>query len=267
MHIEPFTLKIQRFSFRSNRSNFPPLKIVQITDTHVHYPYPQVTYSRLKSIVNLINFENPDLVVLTGDLISDKSKHSTQDVYTIANSLKYLNSPLFVCFGNHDVECQSELTEALSNIGATVLNQQTVEFPVRGSKIYISGLKPSLKLFETNLFVAELKSNFTGDPTVPHILLAHMPDAADAASESQMFDLQLSGHSHGGQCVLPFNAGTPFLPPGSLKYHACVTSNYLVGDMILHISRGIGETPLPYPLIRFLCKPEISVIELKPNII
>ena len=265
MHIEPFTLNLKRFSFHSKRSTFPPLKIVHITETHVHYPYPQVTYSRLKSIVKLINSENPDLVVFTGDLISDKSKHSTKDIYSIANSLKYLNSPLFVCYGNHDVSCQSELTSALANIGATVLVQETVEFPIKGTKIYISGLKPSLDLRETNSFVSELKASFKGDPSAPHILLAHMPDAADAASDSQMFDLQLSGHSHGGQCVLPLNAGAPFLPPGSLKYHACVTSNYLVGDMILHVSRGVGETPLPYPLIRFLCKPEISVLELMPD--
>ena len=94
-----------------------------------------------------------------------------------------------------------------------------------------------------------------------------MPDAIDFSSKTNIFDIQFSGHSHGGQCVLPLKAGTPFLPPGSLKYTGCITNNYKVGNMYLHINRGLGVTPLPFPLIRFLCPPEISIIEIiSPNI-
>ena len=203
--------------------------------------------------------------MITGDLISDDHRFSKHDILTIKNAFKKLNSHLFVCLGNHDVQCKDKLINELGEIGAKVLVQETVEFLVKGKKIYISGLKPSLSLKETEENLNELKEMFTGDKNVPHILLAHMPDAADAASKLRMFDLQLSGHSHGGQCVLPFKAGTPFLPPGSIKYHGCAISNYLVGNMILHVSRGVGETPLPYPLIRFLCPPEISILTLIPN--
>jgi predicted MPP superfamily phosphohydrolase len=214
-------------------------------------------------IVNKINNESPDLVLLTGDLMSDDSKHANKDINVIINALQRIHAPLFVCFGNHDVACHIALIQALDRIGVTSLEQQTVEFKIQNSSIYLSGLKPSLILSETIQYMTELKEAFKGDCEVCHFLLAHMPDAADSAASTGLFDIQFSGHSHGGQCLLPMNAGTPFLPPGSKKYHGCITNNYRVGEMILHISRGIGVTPLWYPLIRFLCPPEISIIDLK----
>jgi predicted MPP superfamily phosphohydrolase len=261
-HIEPFTLKIQRMQISLQNLPVRSLRIAQLSDLHVHFPYPQVTAKRLNDIIDRINLEQPDLVAVTGDLMSDDSKYASQDITLVINALRRLQAPTFVCFGNHDVARHCELVHSLQSIGAKTLEQETTEFEFQGSTIYISGLNPSLILSETVGFVSNLKDSFHGNAHRCHILLAHMPDAADAAADTGLFDLQLSGHSHGGQCVLPFNAGTPFLPPGSLKYHACVTSNYRIGDMILHVSRGIGVTPLPYPLIRFLCPPEISILTL-----
>jgi len=265
MHIEPFLLIIRRYDIRVRRCLIRPIKIVQISDTHVHYPYPQVTKSRLISIINKINKEDPDFVVFTGDLMSDGSKHAKRDIETIISALKLLRKPLYVCFGNHDVECHDLLKESLIRINAHVLEQETDSININGSTVYISGIKPSLILEQTNDYVSSISQSFGGNLANLHILLAHMPDAADAAASSRIFDVQLSGHSHGGQCVLPLGGGTPWLPPGSLKYHACLTSNYKVLNMFLHISRGVGVTPLPFPLIRFFCPPEISVLTIIPH--
>jgi predicted MPP superfamily phosphohydrolase len=262
VHLEPFAFKIRRFTLTARRWSGRPIRIAQLSDTHVHFPYPQVTASRMLDIVRTINHERPDLVFFTGDLMSDGSRFESRDIRAIVNSLKFIESPLFVCFGNHDVDCHVALIESLRQIGAVTLEQQTTEFRIGDHSFYISGLKPSLILGETVRYVEELSRGFHGDGDKCHFLLAHMPDAADSAASAGIFDIQFSGHSHGGQCVLPLNAGTPFLPPGSLKYHGCVTNNYKVGQMLLHVSRGIGVTPLPYPLIRFLCPPEISILTI-----
>lgn len=314
VHLEPFIfLKVRRYTIPTKRlQNIPSVRIAHISDTHVHYPYPQVTFKKMKQIVDIINKEKVDFVVFTGDLISDNSKYAySKDITCITSALSLLKVPLFVCLGNHDVSCRASIInslEQITTIPVKVLEQETVEFilpthsiksdistsknsqiktnpnnnyyiskedqdpnnldtkyrssPSNEKKIYISGLKPSLVLSQTNDYIGQIKSQFSGDPNLCHILLAHMPDAADAASASGLFDVQFSGHSHGGQCVLPFNAGTPILPPGSLKYHGCVEPNYRVGEMILTVSRGVGVTPLPYPLIRFLCPPEISIVTL-----
>ena len=212
-----------------------------------------------------INKEKPDILVYTGDLMSDHSKYSDKDIEAICEALKLVEVPVYVCFGNHDIACHNELNARLKEIGIHTLEQETETLNLHGKTIYISGLKPSLVLHTTEQYVNQLAHNFTGDNNSLHILLAHMPDSADFAAATGIFDIQFSGHSHGGQCVLPFHGGTPLLPPGCVKYHACVVSNYIVGNMILHVSRGVGVTPLPFPPIRFLCKPEISIITIVPG--
>ena len=267
MHIEPFFFKILHFTFSLPKLEVPSLKIVHISDTHIHYPYPELTPSRLNQIMEIINKQHPDFVVFTGDLMSDGGKNSEKDILALSEAIRHLKYPVYIVFGNHDgvardTQKHSILVNALTKSGAICLEQETVLF---NNLIYISGLKPSLNLSTTEYYVSELAKTCTNHLLKPHILLAHMPDAADSAASTGIWDIQLSGHAHGGQCVLPFNAGALQLPPGCKKYGGTVTWNYRVGSMILHISKGVGVTPLPFPLIRFLCPPEISVLTLISN--
>lgn len=85
------------------------------------------------------------------------------------------------------------------------------------------------------------------------ILLAHEPDFADVSAATGRFDLQLSGHSHGGQVRLPL-LGAPYLPPFSQRY---ASGLYEVGDMWQYTNRGIGFVDAR---LRFLCRPEITVL-------
>lgn len=91
------------------------------------------------------------------------------------------------------------------------------------------------------------------------ILLAHEPDYADVVKDFPV-DVQLSGHSHGGQVQLPF-VGYIYTPSLAQKY---VEGSYTIGNnsLQLYVSRGLGTTRLPY---RFLCKPEITMYTLKNN--
>ena len=88
------------------------------------------------------------------------------------------------------------------------------------------------------------------------ILLAHEPDFADISAATGRFDLQLSGHSHGGQVIIPF-LGPPMLPWFARKYPIGL---YKVGDMFQYTNRGVGMIP---PTVRFNCRPEITVLTLK----
>lgn len=89
------------------------------------------------------------------------------------------------------------------------------------------------------------------------ILLAHEPDYADIASKYPI-DVQLSGHSHGGQVRLPW-IGDLYTPDYAEKY---VKGKYMLNKdtFTLYVNSGIGTTRLPY---RFLCKPEIHIFTLK----
>lgn len=92
----------------------------------------------------------------------------------------------------------------------------------------------------------------------PAILLVHEPDFADTVSMSGRFDLQLSGHSHGGQVRFPL-VGAPALPRYARKYPV---GAYRIGGMPLYTNRGLGMLP---PRFRFLCRPEIAVFDLNPE--
>ncbi|GHO51114.1 metallophosphoesterase [Ktedonospora formicarum] len=84
------------------------------------------------------------------------------------------------------------------------------------------------------------------------ILLVHEPDFADVAAVTERIDLQLSGHSHGGQVRLPF-LGAPIVPPLGQKY---VAGYYTIKSMQHYTSRGLGMLP---PQMRLNCRPEIAV--------
>ena len=88
------------------------------------------------------------------------------------------------------------------------------------------------------------------------ILLVHEPDFADLSAATGRFDLQLSGHTHGGQIVLPL-VGPPILPSMGRKYPS---GEYRVNDMLLYTNRGIGVTTVN---ARFNCRPEITVFNLE----
>ncbi|MGC8856032.1 MAG: metallophosphoesterase [Anaerolineae bacterium] len=87
------------------------------------------------------------------------------------------------------------------------------------------------------------------------VLLCHEPDFADAAAASARFDLQISGHSHGGQVVIPF-LGPLHTPKFAEKYPLGL---YQVGKMWQYTNRGVGMARLP---IRFNCRPEVTIFSL-----
>jgi predicted MPP superfamily phosphohydrolase len=93
----------------------------------------------------------------------------------------------------------------------------------------------------------------------PSILLAHEPDFAKESSQTEKFDLQISGHSHGGQFIIPAFETTPFRGPNSTKYPVGL---YKVGKMTQYTSKGLGTNS---SRIRINCKPEITIITLKTN--
>ena len=90
-------------------------------------------------------------------------------------------------------------------------------------------------------------------------MLAHEPDFADITATTGRFALQISGHSHGGQFIIPKFETTPFRGPNSTKYPVGL---YKVGEMIQYTSKGLGTNSFR---IRINCKPEVTIITLKTD--
>ncbi|MBD1381273.1 metallophosphoesterase [Metabacillus arenae] len=251
-YLEPKMIDITSFDIKHKQipKAFNGTKIVQISDTHMSDFF---TLSHLKKVLNEVNDLKPDIVFFTGDLMDEPNVYTMKQ--KVVEELNRLKAPLgkFAIYGNHDHGGYG--TDIYHNMMAMtdfiLLKNQYHEIKLLdGSMIQLAGIddlmlgKPD---YEKTL------SNFTEENF--SILLAHEPDAA-LESNKYKVNLQISGHSHGGQIQIPFY-GPLITPPYASVY---TEGMYEVGTMQLYVNRGLGTTRLPF---RFLSVPEITVFTLK----
>jgi len=251
-YIEPKRVRVNKIVFSSTKipSPFHGITLLQFSDTHLGYDY---TLKQLEKLVADINRLKPDVILFTGDLIDDPKTFRYS--YKIAPILKRLHAPLgkFAIYGNHDHGgFGTERYKAIMDeAGFRLLINEHASIERQGESIHLFGIDDVMfKRHELKRTLARLSNrNF-------NVLLAHEPDIADDV-EPFLVDVQLSGHSHGGQIQLPF-IGPLITPPLAKKY---VDGLYHIGRsrMTLYVNRGIGTTREPY---RFLCSPELTVITL-----
>lgn len=251
-NIEPGLLTIQSESIVSTKipASFDGFKIVQFSDTHIGFQY---TLTQFHDLITKINALNPDIIVFTGDLVDEPNKYDWSPKLTqLLHDLKAYYGKYWI-YGNHDhggygTEIVRDVMEK-ANFNLLQNSHQVIEKDV--DRIILAGIDDVI-LGSPNLTEALQHTN----PELFTILLSHEPDFADIAKKHPV-DVQLSGHSHGGQVRLPL-LGHLYTPIYAEKY---VEGNYTFdsSDFKLFVSRGIGTTRLPY---RFFCKPEITVFTL-----
>ena len=246
-------------------------KVVQLSD--LHYDGLRLSEKMLADAIAISNEAEPDIVVLTGDYVTDDPSPINQLVLR----LKYLQSRdgVYAVLGNHDIErshSRWEVTKAFSRIGIEVLWNQIAYpwgrgFPVVGLADYWS------REFNPVAVMNQL------DPTIPRLVLSHNPDTA-AILQKWRVDLQLSGHTHGGQIVFPgFGPGVIYyrkilskIPKKMRRRLPCLSQECIkvvknwqwsqglhrVQKNLLYVNRGLGT----FPPGRLFCPPEITLITL-----
>ena len=227
---------------------FDGYRVTQLSDMHLG---DGMSRARLDGIVEKTNALGADLIVLTGDYVSGDGARWAKDVTGALSKLKARDGVLAV-LGNHDIWADANIIRrALRDAGVRELNND-VHILRRGrAQTFIVGVDdPWYGKPNAAAPIARLPKQGAA------ILLAHEPDFADEFSLLGRFDLQLSGHSHGGQVCLP--TGIPIRLPGfGQKYPR---GQYQVNEMILYTNRGIGSSGIP---VRFNCRPEISLFTLR----
>ncbi|MBP3792179.1 MAG: metallophosphoesterase [Methanobrevibacter sp.] len=229
--------------------DFHNYRILNLTDIHLGQ---WVNPDYLSDLVDYVNTLNYDLITLTGDYVS----YNMED-YDIAlkNSLKRLNAKdgKYGVLGNHDHWMGSEIIRDIFKESDIVdLSNDVVTLTINESKVNLAGVDSSTVCADNlDKVLAKLDDDY------PTILLAHEPDFARESSQTGKIDLQISGHSHGGQFIIPKVETTPFRGPNSVKYPVGL---YKVKDMIQYTSKGLGTNSFR---VRINCKPEITIITLK----
>ena len=252
--LEPNWVKIEHVNLRLPRltPEFSGIRIAQISDIHMG---GWMNAERLQMVVDLVIGQNPDFLFLTGDFLvghffDKNSEQYLQDLISILSPLAK-SIPSFGILGNHDYWTSAGAVRAmLKSCGIVELANSIFTISRGKEKLHFCGVDD---IWEGHVrldgVVDKLKDNSVA------ILLAHEPDFADISAETSRFDLQVSGHSHGGQVVFPFY-GPPILPYLGQKYH---TGLYQVGNMFQYTNRGVGMAMLP---VRFNCPPEITLFIL-----
>jgi uncharacterized protein len=202
---------------------------------------------------------NPDLIVLTGDFVSHpfgehdgpKGAHFAEPCADVFGRWKGV--PIIAILGNHDHWNGADIVAgALRDRGIQVLRNSALPIERGLQRLWIAGVDD---VFEKKADLpTALKSIPQNEAT---ILLAHEPDYADYTARFPV-DLQLSGHSHGGQVRIP-GIGPIILPALAHKYH---TGLNRVGRLQVYTSSGIGVINPP---VRFNCPPEVTLITLLAN--
>ncbi|GKU77348.1 metallophosphoesterase [Paenibacillus sp. L3-i20] len=228
--------------------SFDQFRIVHFSDLHLGVHSDS---EHLIALMEQIQRLKPDLICFTGDLLD----HSTSYIAEAVSLLSRLQAPYgqYAVLGNHDAfGNRRSVTRGLSQAGFHVLHNEHVPLTKGSDSLYIAGIDDPW-VGKPNIDQALL--HIPQDACT--ILLAHEPDFADEYSRLPI-DLQLSGHSHGGQVQIPF-IGPLYTPPYGSKYSQGL---YQIPDSRLQVytTRGIGTSRMP---IRFHCRPELTVITLK----
>lgn len=239
--------------------SFDGYRVVQVSDIHAtNWMSP----ARLLGLVRLVNARAPDLVAITGDfatysplaaLLGGDGSRELRHLPGLAAPLRELKAPdgVFAVLGNHDHKTDAaRVRRVLADAGVTELTNAARPLERGDDRFHLCGVDSALE-GEPRLgrVLASLPESDCA------VLLVHEPDFADEAAETGRFDLQLSGHSHGGQVGFPPLArlAAPELGGRYLR------GLYDVGGMKLYVNRGLGA----HPRVRFLCRPEVTVLTLR----
>jgi predicted MPP superfamily phosphohydrolase len=250
------------------------LTIAQLSD--LHYDGLRLSDRLLSDAIAAINTAQPDLVVLTGDHVTDDPSPAPALAARLASIQSRQGT--YAILGNHDIvpsTARGFITQAFTQVGIRVLWNDVV-YPW-GPGLAVVGLADLWsREFNPNRVMPHLH------PATPRIVLSHNPDSAVPLQKWRV-DLQLSGHTHGGQIVIPglgpvptwyqkvrrwvpkrLRRWVPYMREDChrvVKHWEWAQGLHQVGNNVLYVNRGLGT----FPPARLFCPPELTLITLVPQ--
>ena len=248
------------------------LKIVAISDLHGGSAF--MDKEKLRTVVREANAQNPDLIVLLGDFVSQqhtdapvRQRPLKMSIEDIADSIKGLTAKygVIAVIGNHDDWYdRAKVRAALERAGIIVLVDEVHKIQINGEPVHIAGLRDFMDIEETGDwrdFVQTTKATLEEIQSGSIIALDHSPDVVPLITGRNLVHerlrLIMAGHTHGGQVWFPLY-GSPIVPSN-------YGQRFNYGNMVhngvdVFVTTGVGTSIMP---VRFLVPPEIAVIEVR----
>ena len=252
-------LEVNEYEIMSDKipQDFDGFRIAQVSDLH-NKDFGE-GYGQLLTLLSQIN---PDIIVVTGDLID--SRHTDLDIALEFAWQAGKIARVYYVSGNHEARVPEyeDLKTGLVKAGVVILENQKVQITREGESITLMGIDdPSFQedyLFGDSESVArqaieDLKNESDGYT----VLLSHRPELFDLYVDTGM-DLVFSGHAHGGQFRLPFIGG--LVAPNQGFFPEYDAGQFNEENTTMIVSRGVGNSIIP---IRFNNRPEIVLVTLR----
>ncbi|MGH9383977.1 MAG: metallophosphoesterase [Vicinamibacterales bacterium] len=220
---------------------FEGLRVGLLTDIHHSDSVPAEDVSQA---VKLVIEARPDLVVLGGDYVTQAERRYMNPVGELLAPLTSTRHGTFAVLGNHDDD--REMPAALESRGVSVLKDARTQVEINGERLDIAGIR----FWTRGISEIARVLRGTGGTT---LLLAHDPRRLVEAASLDV-QLVLSGHTHGGQVVLP-----GFGAPAARRFPV-LAGLATRENTSLFVSRGVGTVYVP---IRLNCPPDVSILTLR----
>lgn len=254
LYIEPFALHVTELSLPGpDLLHERPLRIIQLSDLHV-----ERTTKRERELLELVHALEPDIIVLTGDYLN----MSYLDDPIARRDARALLAQLHAPYGVYavtarGVDLPNAMAEMFNGLDIAILHNEVQRLSSDGGDLYLVGVSYlDLNRERDSAVLSSLMEQVPEDAY--SLLLYHTPDLIEVAAEEGV-SLYLAGHTHGGQVRLPLFGALITASAYGKKYEQ---GRYTVGQTTLHVSRGIGMEGRGAPRVRFLCPPEIVVVDL-----
>lgn len=236
--------------------SFSGFKIAQVSDLHNASFGPHN-----EDIIDALNREKPDMIALTGDLIS--STHLDMEIATQFIKRAQNIAPCYFVTGNHEARIGSDylkLKKNLKNAGVVILENKVTALAHGNDFIQIAGLEDPEFVGRASYLQKAVITRKLKDLPLQRgytLLLSHRPEAFEEYRNAHI-DLVLSGHTHGGQLRLPFIGA--LVAPNQGLFPRFDSGSYSDGKTTMFISRGLGSSVIPF---RFNDQPELVFITLQ----
>lgn len=257
MFVEPYWLEVTHTVLQTNKisAGSKGFRIAHISDVHSD-PIERIE----DKLPAAIAAEKPDIIVFSGDCLNSPEGLPIFKKMIAATSKI---APTFVVRGNWDAWYWNKL-DLFGGSSAIELNGDTRDLDLNGVPVSITGF-PVMSEHNTDPVggsdaVATALANVTSKGKFS-VFLYHYPDLIEEVSNANV-DLYCAGHTHGGQVRLPFYGALVTLSKFGKQYEA---GEYHRGETTLYVNRGIGMEGGIAPRIRFLCRPELAIIDVLPQ--
>ena len=234
---------------------FVGYRVAVLSDFHIPF---FIDAGYVQQCIELAVGQRPDVILCPGDFCNSKGAFGLRpklEVPDLSPYFKNISAPegVFGVLGNHDYWLNAEgVIESLAGTQIRLLHNDNVILRRGGSELAIVGTPD---LWEADIDLAQALAGI--HPDTPRILMQHNPDLAEQFPDGLRVDLQISGHTHGGQVRVPF--GPALILPS--RYGNKYREGLVQGPKHrVYVTRGVGmSSTLP---VRFCCPPEVTILDL-----